>query len=83
MVLDSCDRSTSFEGGWKLTQDQFLTLREIFSRLATAFSDTSTVESDFSVVKRENRNSSVSLTDLSLESILYAPAIPANLSHPV
>ena len=71
-VLDACDRRTSFEGGWKLAQDCFLTLREFFGGLATAFPDTSTVESDFSIVKWEKDNSRVSLADLSLEGILHA-----------
>lgn len=71
-VLDACDRSTSFEDGWKLAQDRFLTLREFCGGLATAFPGTSTVESDFSIVKWEKDNSRVSLTDFSLEGILHA-----------
>lgn len=71
MVLDSYDRSTSFEDGWKLAKDRFLTLLEFRGELATAFPGTSIVESDFSVVKLEKDNSRVSLTDLSLEGIFH------------
>ena len=70
-MLDACDRHTSFEDGWKLAQDWFLTLGEFFGGLAIAFPGTSTVESDFSIVKWEKDNSRVSLTDFSLEGILH------------
>ena len=71
-VMDACDRHTSFEYGWKLAQDRFLTLREFCGGLATAFPGTLTVERDFSIVKWEKDNSRVSLTYFSLEGILRA-----------
>ena len=71
-VIDACDCHTSFEDGWKLAQDRFLTLQEFFGGIETAFTGTSTVESDFSIIKWEKDNSRVSLTDLSLEGILHA-----------
>ena len=42
-VLDACGSHTSFEEGWKLTQDRFCFLREFCGALATAFPCTSTV----------------------------------------
>ena len=71
-VLDACDRHNSFEDGWKLAQDRFLTLREFCGGLATAFPGTSTVKSDFWIVKWEKDNSRVSLTDFCLKGILHA-----------
>ena len=70
-VLDACGPYTSFEEGWKLTQDQFCFLRE-FCGLATAFPSISNVESKFSIVKWEKDVGRVSLTDSSLEGILHA-----------
>jgi len=71
-VLDACGPHTSFEEGGKLTQDRFCFLREFCGGLATAFPGTSTVESDFSIVKWEKDVGRVSLTDFSLEGILHA-----------
>ena len=71
-VLDECGPHTSFEEGWKLTQDRFCFLREFSGGFATAFPGTSTVESDFSIVKWEKDVGRVSLTDFSLEGILHA-----------
>lgn len=70
-ILDACDRRIPFEDAWNLAQDRFLILREFYCGLATAFSGTSTVESDFSIVKWEKDNGRVSLTDFSLEGILH------------
>lgn len=72
MVLNACDRSASFENSQKLARDRFLTLWEFCGGLATAFLGTLTVESDFSVVNWKEDNSSVSLTDISLEGFLRA-----------
>lgn len=71
-VLDACGPHTSFDEGWKLTQDRFCSLREFCGGLATAFPGTSTVESDFSIVKWEKDVGRASLTDFSLEGILHA-----------
>lgn len=71
-VLDACDHNSSFTDAWKLTQDRFRFLQEFCGGLATAFPGTSTVESDFSIVKWEKDAGRVSLTDFSLEGILHA-----------
>jgi hypothetical protein len=71
-VLDACGPHTSFDEGWKLTQDRFCSLREFCGGLAIAFPGTSTVESDFSIVKWEKDVGRASLTDFSLEGILHA-----------
>ncbi|CAK9209291.1 unnamed protein product [Sphagnum troendelagicum] len=71
-VLDACGPHTSFDEGWKLTQDRFCSLREFCGGLATAFPGTSTVESDFSIVKWEKDVGRASLTNFSLEGILHA-----------
>jgi hypothetical protein len=72
VVLDACGPHTSFDEGWKLTQDRFCSLREFCGGLVTTFPGTSTVESDFSIVKWEKDVGRASLTDFSLEGILHA-----------
>ncbi|KAI9914734.1 hypothetical protein PsorP6_007279 [Peronosclerospora sorghi] len=71
-VLDSCDTSTSFEQGWDYVQQRFGYLERFFGGLATAFPGTSTVESDFSLVRWEKDNFRTALTDFSLESIHHS-----------
>lgn len=71
-VLDQCDSKTTFEQGWGFVQERFKHLKLFCGGLATAFPGTSTVESDFSVVKWEKDDCRIALTDFSLEGILHA-----------
>ena len=71
-LLDNCDSKTTFEQGWGYIHDRFDTLKTFCGGLATAFPGTSTVESDFSIVKWEKDACRISLTDFSLEGILHA-----------
>lgn len=69
--FNKCDPKTSFEEAWDMVGSRFEDLREFCGGLSTAFPGTSTVESDFSVVKGEKDIHRSSLTDLSLEGILH------------
>jgi hypothetical protein len=65
------DQSTSFEEGWSVAVDRFPSLRQFCGDLASAFPNTSTVESDFSILGWEKDVHRGSLTDFSLEGILH------------
>ena len=71
-ALDECDHKTTFVKGWGYVQERFRHLKKFCGGLATAFPGTSTVESDFSVVKWEKDDCRLGLTDFSLEGILQA-----------
>ena len=70
--LDACNWSTTFESGWALLRNRFPSLESFCGGIATAFPGTSTVESDFSVVKWEKDPTRLSLSDFSLEGILHS-----------
>ena len=70
-VLDQCSDKTTFDEGWKHVHGRFEYLKKFCGILATAFPGTSTVESDFSIVKWEKDDCQVALTDFSLEGILH------------
>ena len=70
-VLDQCSHKTTFDEGWKHVHGRFEYLKKFCGGLATAFPGTSTVESDFSIVKWEKDDCRVALTDFSLEGILH------------
>jgi len=50
-VLNQWDAKTTFEQGWSYALERFKHLKTFCGGLATAFQGTSTVKSDFSVVK--------------------------------
>ena len=66
------DTRTSFENGWSVLRVQFPRLHQFCGDLATVFPNTSTVESDFSVMGWEINNYRRSLTKFSLEGVLHA-----------
>ncbi|KAE9080605.1 hypothetical protein PF005_g22741 [Phytophthora fragariae] len=66
------DETTSFEDGWKMLGSQVPWLRQFVGDLASTFPNTSTVESDFSVMGWEKDDYRQSLTDFSLEGVLLA-----------
>jgi hypothetical protein len=70
--IDSFDDSASYRDAWIGLQNTYPSLERFVGGLATIFPGTSTVESDFSVVKYEKNKNRMSLTDISLEGILHA-----------
>ena len=67
----ACGNTTTFKEAWELVGGRYDDLRDFCGGLSTAFPSTSTVESDFSLVKWEKDEYRTSLTDLSLEGILH------------
>ncbi len=70
--IDNFDDSAAYCDAWIGLHNTYLLLEKFVSGLATIFRDTSTVESDFSMVKYEKNKNRMSLTDASLEGILHA-----------
>ena len=70
--IDSFDDASSFHDAWIGFHNAYPLLQRFAGGLATIFPGTSTVESDFSVVKYEKNKNRTSLTDISLEGILHA-----------
>ena len=71
-VLDQCDHKASFRQAWDFVKGRFNRLETFCGGLATVFPGTSTVESDFSIVKWEKDDCRSGLTDFSLEGIMHA-----------
>jgi hypothetical protein len=61
-----------FDVAWKGLGGNYAHLFEFFGGLATVFPGTSSVESDFSLLKMTSGKHSTNLTDFSLESKLHA-----------
>ena len=61
-----------FNNAWDDLQGQFDHLRAFSGGLATAFANTTSVESDFSILKWEKSDNSHALTNLSLEGVFQA-----------
>jgi hypothetical protein len=70
--IDSFDDIAAYCDAWIGLRNTFPLLERFVGGLATIFPGTSTVESDFSVVKYEKNKNRMSLTDASLEGILPA-----------
>ena len=70
--IDSLDDSAGFHDAWIGLHNMYPFLERFAGGLATIFPGTSTVESDFSVVKYEKNKNRMSLSDASLEGILHA-----------
>lgn len=70
--IDSFDDSATYSDAWTGLQETYPLLEKFAGGLATIFPGTSTVESDFSVVKYEKNKNRMSLSDASLEGILHA-----------
>ena len=56
---------------WEVTSGQFTDIRRFSVGLTTAFPNTATVESDFSVLEWEKDDYRTALTKFSLESIIH------------
>ena len=59
-----------FKAGWAIVDGKFSMLRDLCGGIATAFANTVSVESDFSILGWEKDEYRLSLTDLSLEGIM-------------
>jgi hypothetical protein len=68
-IIDGHDHTTMFNKAWDDLKGRFLTLRSFCGGLATAFANTTSVESDFSILKWEKDEHRSSMTNLSLEGI--------------
>jgi hypothetical protein len=72
-AIDSVDEDTAdFDVAWKVLGTRYPGLHKFFGGLATVFPGTSSVESDFSLLKMTSDKHSTNLTDFSLESKLHA-----------
>jgi hypothetical protein len=71
-IIDSFKHTTQFNEAWDELGIPFEQLRQFCGGLATAFPNTTSVESDFSVLKWEMDPNRSSMTDLSLEGIFQA-----------
>ena len=72
--IDKCNHTTSFQSGWTIVEQlhssEFTVFRDFCGGIASVFSNTATVESDFSILDWEADEYRISLTNLSLEGIL-------------
>jgi len=71
-ALDKHDKKTFFNEVLDCLKGHFMQLRQLCGGLAIVFSNTTSVESDFSIVKWEKNDSRRSLTSLSLTGIMHA-----------
>jgi hypothetical protein len=71
-ALDKHEEKTFFNEAWDYLKGRFMQLHQLCGGLATAFPNTTSVESDFSIVKWEKNDSCSSLTSLSLAGIMHA-----------
>ena len=71
-LLDSCNFNTPFHESWEVLGKDYQLLRDFFSGFASIFPDTSTIESDYSIMGWGKDKYRISLTDLSLEGILHS-----------
>lgn len=72
LALDGHDEKWLFNEAWDAVKPRFKTLREFCGGLATAFPNTASVESDFSIIKWEKDAHRTSLTSLSLAGIMHS-----------
>jgi hypothetical protein len=71
-AIDKHDHKTSFNDAWCLAPGRFDHLRSFCGGLATVFANTTSVESDFSILKWEMDDNRTGLMHLSLEGIFQA-----------
>jgi len=71
-ALDKHDEKTFFNEAWNCLKGHFMQLRQLCGGLATTFPNTTSVESDFSIVKWEKNESCSNLMSLSLAGIMHA-----------
>ncbi len=71
-IIDKHNDMTTFNDAWDYVLGQFEHLRSFCGRLATVLANTTSVESDFSILKWEMDDNHTTLMHLSLESIFQA-----------
>jgi len=71
-ALNKHNEKTFFNEAWDCLKGCFMQLRQLCGGLAIVFPNTTSVESDFSIVKWEKNDSHNSLTSLSLACIMHA-----------
>jgi hypothetical protein len=76
-IIDSYKYTVDFDEAWDKLGIPFVELRQFCGGLATSFPNTTSVESDFSILKWELDPNRSSLTDLSLEGIFQAKQLDA------
>jgi hypothetical protein len=72
IAIDKHDHTTSFYDAWDVAPGRFDCLRSFVCGLATVFANTTSVESDFSILKWEMDENRTSLMHLSVEGIFQA-----------
>ena len=72
ICIDGCDANTSFECAWALLSGRFPHLAEFCGGVASIFPSTSTVESDFSVLRWEKDDHRKSISDFGLEGVMQS-----------
>jgi hypothetical protein len=70
-IIDKHNDMTTFNDMWDCVLGQFEHLRSFCGRLATVLTNTTSVESDFSVLKWEMDDNCTALMHLSLEGIFH------------
>ena len=68
-AIDACTAAVMFNDAWDVIKGRFTDLRSFCGGLAVAFANTTSVESDFSILKWEKDDNRTALTNLSLEGI--------------
>jgi hypothetical protein len=71
-IIDKHDQTTTFNDAWDCAPGRFEHLRSFCGGLATVFANTTSVESDFSILKWELDDNRTALMHLSLEGIFQA-----------
>jgi hypothetical protein len=71
-TIDSHTIKTTFNDSWSCAPKRFERLRSFCGGLATVFANTTSVESDFSILKWELDENRTALMHLSLEGIFQA-----------
>lgn len=76
-IIDKQDHTTSFNDAWdSIAGARFRRLRRFCGGLATVFANSTSVESDFSILKWEKDDCRSDLLDLSLEGIFQSKQWP-------
>jgi hypothetical protein len=71
-VIDKHDHTTTFNDAWDCALGRFERLRLFYGMLVTVLANTTSVESDFSILKWELDKNRMTLMHLSLEGIFQA-----------
>ncbi len=70
--IDALSSQSAFKDGWSLLGRRFSNLMEFYGVITTLFPGTSTVESNFSIMRWEKDAFRKSLSDFGLEGVLQA-----------